>query len=151
VSRRRKTKKRRPGPPWYHRLSPWTWGLLVLLLSVSLSVAMRTARDAGRVPRQAQVQVLNGTGAPDLARNVTDFLRDRDLDVVSVGNADAPDYAETLVLLRRGDLSVARMVARRLGLGVPVEQRDPTLLVDVTVILGRDLLESRPDLARTSP
>ena len=37
-----------------------------------------------------------------------------------------------------GPEPVARMVARRLGLGVPLEQRDPTLLVDVTVILGAD-------------
>jgi hypothetical protein len=125
--------------------------LLVLLLAVSFSLVLRTARDQERLPRQTQVQVLNGTGAPDLARNVTEYLRRRDLDVVSVGNADATDYEETLVLLRRGDPSVARMVARRLGLGVPLEQRDPTLLVDVTVILGRDLLESRPDLARTTP
>jgi hypothetical protein len=123
----------------------------VLLLAVSISVALRTARNAERLPRAVQVQVLNGTGAPDLARNVTEILRHRDLDVVAVGNADGTNYGETLVLLRRGDLSVARMVARRLGVGVTLEQRDPTLLVDVTLILGRDLLESRPELARTVP
>jgi len=125
--------------------------LLVLLLAVAISVALRTARNSEHLPRLAQVQVLNGTGEPDLARNVTDFLRDRNLDVVSVGNADASNYAETLVLLRRGDPAVARMVARRLGLGVPLEQRDASLLVDVTVILGKDLLEKRPELARSTP
>ena len=136
-------------PPWYHRLSPLTWGLLVLLLAVSASVALRSARGLRPLPRPTQVQVLNGSGAPDLARTVTDRLRDRGLDVVAVGNADASDYPQTLVLLRRGDLGVARMVAQRLGAGVPLLQRDPTLLVDVTVILGRDLLERTESLAQS--
>jgi hypothetical protein len=71
------------------------------------------------------------------------------VDVVSVGNADSQEYAETLVLLRRGDMAVARRVARLLGCGVPIEQLDPTLLVDVTVVLGSDMTQhlggSTPD------
>lgn len=133
------------GPPWYHRLSPLTWGLLVLLVAVTASVALRTARQLHTLPRPTQVQVLNGSGAPDLARTVTELLRDSDLDIVSVGNADASDYPETLVLLRRGHPSLPHTVIQRLGMGVPLEQRDPTLLVDVTVILGRDLAERYPD------
>ena len=147
--RRRRAKTNRS--PWYHRLSPLTWGLLVLLLAISGSMALRSARALRTLPRAVQVEVLNGSGAPDLARAMTDRLRDRGLDVVAVGNADASTYAETLVLLRRGDASVARMVAQRLGKGVPLEQRDPTLLVDVTVILGRDLLDRPAELARSRP
>ena len=147
-------RRRRAGKtsgPWYHRLRPLTWGLLVLLLAISGSMALRSARALRTLPRAAQVEVLNGSGAPDLARAMTDRLRDRGLDVVAVGNADASSYPETLILLRRGDASVARMVAQRLGKGVPLEQRDPTLLVDVTVILGRDLLDRPAELARSRP
>ena len=140
-----------PSAPWYHRLSPFTWGLLVVLLAVAASLALRSARGLRDLPRPTQVQVLNGSGAPDLARVVTDRLRQRGLDVVAVGNADGSSYPQTLVLLRRGDPSVARMVAQRLGAGVTLEQRDPTLLVDVTVILGRDLLERGSTLAQRSP
>jgi hypothetical protein len=117
----------------------------VLLAGASASVALRSARQLQAPPRPTQVQVLNGSGAADLARTVTELLRDRDLDVVSVGNADASDYPETLVLLRRGHLSQAQSVVERLGAGVAMEQRDPTLLVDVTVILGRDLAERYPE------
>ena len=147
-------RRRRAGKgssPWYHRLSPLTWGLLVLLLAISGSMALRSARALRTLPRAAQVEVLNGSGAPDLARAMTDRLRDRGLDVVAVGNADASTYPETLILLRRGDAAVARLVAQRLGKGVPLEQRDPTLLVDVTVILGRDLLDRPAELARSRP
>jgi hypothetical protein len=131
-------------PPWYHRISSLTWILLCLLLAASASLALRTSRQARANAARTQVQVLNGSGVPDLARQVADQLRDRGLDVVSVGNADASGYGETLVLLRRGHPSIAAMVARRLGMGVPLQQLDPTLLVDVTVILGQDWSASSP-------
>lgn len=141
------TPRRRRKPPWYHRVSPVTWTVLWLLLAASASLALRTARSASSVPETAQVQVLNGTGIPELARSVATTLRDRGLDVVSVGNADTDRYSETLVLLRRGEPQIADMVSRRLGLGVVLQQLDPTLLVDVTVILGHDLVRQFPDFA----
>lgn len=145
--------RRRRRPPWYHRVSPVTWTVLWLLLAASVSLALRTARSARAGPQTAQVQVLNGTGVAELARSVATSLRDRGLDVVSVGNADTDRYTETLVLVRRGEPRVADMVSRRLGLGVVLQQLDPTLLVDVTVILGHDLVRQfpayAPDPART--
>ncbi|MFQ5601513.1 MAG: LytR C-terminal domain-containing protein [Candidatus Krumholzibacteriia bacterium] len=143
-------KRRRPRPgraPWYHRISPLTWIVLGMLVAASASLALRTTGRSGSLGRALQVQVLNGSGKPDLARAVSDMLRDRGLDVVSVGNADASDYPETLVLLRRGPMPAAQRVAAELGMGVPLEQRDRTRLVDVTVILGRDLALHASDVA----
>jgi len=125
-------------PPWYHRLHPATWVLLCLLAAASGSLAVRSARRAGGLPRRPQVQVANGSGSPELAQRAAQVLRSRGLDVVSITNADSPRYTETLVLLRRGDVQVARQVARVLGTGEVLEQLDPTLLVDVTVVLGQD-------------
>ena len=75
------SRKRRKRPPWYHRISPITWTLLWLLLAASASLAFRTARNASAIPTSAQIQVLNGTGVPELARSVATRLRDRGLDV----------------------------------------------------------------------
>ena len=147
--------RQRTRPPWYHRVSPVTWTLLCLLLAASVSLALRTARTVQAVPETAQIQVLNGTDVPELAHSVATRLRDRGLDVVSVGNADSGRYSETLVLLRRGAPQTADMVSKRLGLGVVLQQLDATLLVDVTVILGQDLVlrfpEYAPEAARTVP
>jgi hypothetical protein len=85
-----------------------------------------------------QVQVLNGSDVRGLAGRVAEYLRDQGLDVVSIGNADSNRYTQTLVLLRRGDLATAHRVAHVLGSGTSLEQLDPTLLVDVTIILGAD-------------
>jgi hypothetical protein len=121
--------------------------VLWLLLAVSASLALRTAQNASAIPETAQIQVLNGTAVPELARSVATLLRDRGLDVVSVGNADSVHYPETIVLLRRGEPAVADMVSRRLGIGAVMQQLDATLLVDVTVILGHDLVRRFPEYA----
>ena len=128
------------------RVAPATWALLAVLLVASASLALYTARRLGGAnPAAAQVQVMNGSGVPELAQRAADRLRERGFDVVAVGNSDAADYAETLVLLRRGRIDVARQVARALGRGEVLEQRDGSLLVDVTVILGRDWEKSAPE------
>jgi hypothetical protein len=125
---------------WVHlrRLRPLTWIILGLLLAAVVSVALRAARRPGARHDAPQVQVVNGSGVPELAQRAALRLRARGLDVVAVGNADAATYEETIVLLRRGRLGVARQVAAALGTGQVLEQLDPSLLVDVTVILGRD-------------
>lgn len=137
--------------PWYHRVSPVTWGLLLLLLAASVSLVVgpwsrKWSDSPGKVP---QVQILNGSRVRGLAGRVAEHLRTQGLDVVSVGNADSNDYGETLVLLRRGDMAVAHRVVRVLGLGTSIEQLDPTLLVDVTVILGTGYAEYLDEISDT--
>lgn len=89
-------------------------------------------------PSAGRVEVLNASGRAGLARNVTQRLRDAGFDVVFYGNASGFDGDTSLVLDRTGDDAVARTVARRLGIGTVRTQRDTALLLDATVILGRD-------------
>ena len=124
---------------------PLTWLVLALLVVASASLAVYSARRLGGATRGApQVQVMNGSGVAEAAQHAADVLRRHGLDVVAVGNADATDYSETLVLLRRGRVAVAHEVAAALGHGRVLEQRDASLLVDVTVILGRDYESQAP-------
>lgn len=109
--------------------------LVLTIITVSLAVRVGCHRPGGRV---SQVQVLNGSEVPDLAQQASQVLREHGFDVVSIGNADSKHYRRTLVLLRRGNIAVARQVAGVLGKGEVVEQLDPSLLVDVTVVLGPD-------------
>lgn len=84
-----------------------------------------------------QVEVLNGSGVSGLARAVTTRLRRAGVDVVSFGTA-AAERDTTVLLVRRGDPARSDAVRRVLGLGQVVVESDPGLLVDVSVILGRD-------------
>ena len=80
---------------------PATWVLLVVFGVLAASLLVRAVRGPG-TGRPVQVQVLNGSGAPELAQQAALELRRRGLDVVSIGNADTQHYPHTLVLLRRG-------------------------------------------------
>lgn len=88
--------------------------------------------------KPARVEVLNGSGVAKAGVGLADDLRKKGFDVVYIGNADRSDYAETLVLDRVGDLRYAQAVASELGVEPAFKQKNEELLLEVTVILGRD-------------
>jgi hypothetical protein len=94
--------------------------------------------------RVIRVEVLNGCGVAGLAREVTDFLRLKSFDVVNVGNAETFDFPETMVVDRVGNMPAAWRVARVVGVDNVIQQKDEDLLLDVTLILGRDYEQLLP-------
>lgn len=84
-------------------------------------------------------EVLNGTPIDGLAREVTRRLRRAGIDVVDFGSGPDTTLDSTTILVRRGDAAVGLRVRRALGLGRVVVQPDPRLLLDVSVLAGRDL------------
>lgn len=87
-----------------------------------------------------QVEVLNASWIDGLARQGVRVLRQQGMDVVYYGTA--PNTAEPLdstrILVRRGGTDVGERVRRALGVGKILVQRDSTLLLDASVLLGRD-------------
>ena len=95
------------------------------------------ARDLGvEELGRVRVEVLNAGGVQGAALRATGFLRDLGFDVVDFGNADAFDREATAVIDRSGRPEAARAVARALGAAETLEETDPNLYVDVTVLLG---------------
>jgi hypothetical protein len=85
------------------------------------------------------VQVLNGTGEPGLARDVTVALVPAGAEVVVVDNADRFDYSVTqVVYYDRDEQARAQAVRDALGTGEIVLSRNRLDVVDVTVVVGRD-------------
>lgn len=93
---------------------------------------------AGRV----RVEVLNASGVPGLAAKGRTVLRDVGFDVVYVGNAAgyAPDTS--LVLDRVGRMELARSVADQMAIPRVYARPDSNVYVDVTVVLGKDWVET---------
>ena len=131
------------------------------------TIARHTGSGPQRGPESAQsdgaepsvdrarirVQVRNGSGVSGAAGEVTTFLREAGFDVVDYGNADRFDYERTRIIDRTGSAVAAREIAAMLP-GVPIESSpDPTLFLDVTIVIGRDLdsvlARSRKDLSRS--
>lgn len=112
-------------------------GALAVLVVGGLGLRAREtpARENGKPIR---VEVQNGSGVHRAGLGLAEDLRERGFDVVDIRNADRSDYAETIVLDRVGRGEYAAKVASALGVPGFVEQRNEALLLEVTVILGRD-------------
>jgi hypothetical protein len=95
---------------------------------------------AARAPagERVRVEVLNASGIPGLARVATRRLRERGFDVVYFGNARGFAPESTLVIDRVGREETAREVADALEVDRVRSRPDSTLLLEVTVVVGRD-------------
>jgi len=94
--------------------------------------------DGRREDSPIRVEVLNGAGARGIAQRMTDFLRRQGFDVINFGNAENFGYYETVVLDRTGDRDAAGRVALTVRTENIVQQKNPFLALDVTLVLGRD-------------
>jgi hypothetical protein len=94
-----------------------------------------------------KVEVLNGCGKPGLAKEVTDYLRNKGFDVVNFGNYQDFNVRKTLVIDRRSmDLQNAQKVASALGVENTevLAELNESKALDVTVILGKDYAKLKP-------
>ena len=86
-----------------------------------------------------RIQILNGCGAPGIARRVANCMRNKGYDVRETGNATRFNYSKSQVICRVDDASLARLTADDLGVAEISVDPDPTLVdVEVTIILGND-------------
>jgi len=87
------------------------------------------------------VEVLNGNGRIGTTGPIAALLVDKGYRIVKTDNADRDDYAETRVIAQgREQQQNAIDVQRILGSGeVLVEVRQPSGIVDLTIIVGRDI------------
>lgn len=97
--------------------------------------------DSATIPRpgaRVRVEILNAGGVRGAAAQARDHLRDFGFDVVYFGNAPTFGESSSRVLLRAGPLSEAEAVAQALGIESVEARLDPSLLVDVTVLVGSE-------------
>ncbi|MFM8569823.1 MAG: LytR C-terminal domain-containing protein [Candidatus Kapaibacterium sp.] len=97
------------------------------------------------IERAIQLQILNATDVPGIAKKATEYLRSRGFDVVQVTNAPIRSVGSFVVRVTTDSASSAR-VAYALG----IEPRfirfevDSSLMLDCTVVLGNDYTSLRP-------
>lgn len=140
-------------------------GLIVIALVISLIVRLNSTSGSsdGRDTQQTEVtstdeagnqveenvqvksktirvEILNGAGVPKLASKAADYLRAKGYDVVKTDNAPHGNFKKSVVQDRIGDIDKARAIAKSLGIGEAgvLQQKNPQLYLDVTVIIGQD-------------
>lgn len=84
---------------------------------------------------RVKVEVVNASGERGLARRTMHFLRERGLDVVSVGNTKER-MDSSVVYVRSGHSDWAAKAAQAIG-GARIEVRpDTSRYLDLTIVLG---------------
>ncbi len=121
------------------RLKPFLVGAAVIVVGYLLKGPAPFLTRPPRLPDGSaiRVQVLNGSDVAKAGLGLAQELRRKGFDVVEIGNAPAR-HDSTLVIDRIGESKWAAAVAKRMGVRETVRERNPELLVEVTVILGAD-------------
>jgi len=96
--------------------------------------------------RSLQIEVLNGCGKEGLAKNITAYLRQKDIDVVSQGNYANFKVRKSMIIDRVDNPDKMKMLAKILGISPDQIQVkiEPNLQLDATVVLGKDYKSLRP-------
>ncbi len=128
------------------------WGLLVVNIVLIASLVKKIVLPSGGTPTtivdrsSTSVSVLNGCGATGVAKVFADALREKQYNVVAVGNAETSDY-EKSVLINRGqvDSKEVERIASVVGLSrdriLTIESR--TAQSDVEFVVGADYKDLR--------
>lgn len=92
------------------------------------------------------MEVLNGCGVNGIAERFTDYLRERNFDVVNTGNYTSFSIDESLVIDRIGNIANAEKVASHLGIVQDrvITQKNEDYFLDVSLIVGKDYFKLKP-------
>ena len=84
------------------------------------------------------LEILNGTNIDGLAKRTKALFENYGFDVVSYRNADNDKYLDTVVLDRKGNISMAEKIAEVIKCDKIHTRIEPDINVDVTLILGKN-------------
>ncbi len=98
------------------------------------------------IPKTLKVEVLNGCGIDGLAKTLTSYLREKNIDVVYFGDFESWLLSETLVIDRRDPkLANAKVIGKLIGVkeNRMFPQLSPQRQLDVSIIIGKNYSELR--------
>ncbi len=112
---------------------------IFIVMGVSLSVRWSgVGRNLVQIKEPFEMEVLNGTGEPGIARMITKQLRIIGFDVVLEGNASRFDFKESVLVDHRDNPRLMRKLSGVLGCKRVLKQYREDSEVDVTLIIGWD-------------
>ncbi len=104
---------------------------------------LAAARPTEQTGAGRSLQILNGVGTPGVGQVVAELLQPGGYRVLLTGNASDFDHTTTRIVIYDDapeQLEVARDIRERLGVGEIERSGMPQSVVDVTIIVGADLL-----------
>jgi Flp pilus assembly protein TadD len=114
--------------------------------------AAKAVGSAAMAPMPVRVELKNGNGAKDLARQMRRRLKDEGFTVVAIGNHVDFGLEKTIIAYQPGAGEAAALLARKFFPGAELrEQAALPPQVEIRVSLGRDVLEPSDRMARALP
>ncbi|MBN2395463.1 MAG: LCP family protein [Candidatus Atribacteria bacterium] len=90
--------------------------------------------------RGLNVEVLNGNKMPGIAHRVANQLEEIGFNVVNIDNADHFDYQKTVLVIYSKEIRVDDYLKQFLNDVEVIRKEDPEKTVDMTVIIGKNML-----------
>lgn len=122
--------------------------ILILSYSIYLKLSNQTAGkpDINKAADIVQLEVMNGCGTAGIADQFSEYLRERNFDVVTLGNYRSFDITNSFVIDRTGNVANAEKVADALGIDRKyiVQQISDEYFLDVSLVIGRDYNKLKP-------
>ena len=94
--------------------------------------------DASKAAATTRVILYNGAGTPGIAGEAAQQLIRGGFRVIDTKNADNFNYAETKIVVQRGDVKRGEEIAKILGVGTVEQQPSEQDVADVIVVVGKD-------------
>lgn len=126
--------------------------IIVLFLSYSLYMKVQNiSNDKNKNDNEVasaiiQIEVMNGCGVDGVAAKFTDYLRQKNFDVVQVGNYMSNSIDETLIIDRIGNRANTEKLADVLGVDKKniIQQLNKDYFLDATLVIGKDYNKLEP-------
>lgn len=105
---------------------------------------LAASRPDDRIAGGRSLRILNGNGRPGVGAVVAERLQPGGYRVLLTGNADRFTYETTRIIVHDDEdttLAAAQDIRQRLGVGDIERSGTPQSVVDITIVVGHDLLE----------
>lgn len=94
-------------------------------------------------PTTVNLEVLNGTGVPGMAAKTRDLLAGQGWNIVSIGDADRGDYAQSVLINYGVSDTMIQQVSSALGLPLAIASvsgLNEDTHIDARIVIGQDVL-----------
>lgn len=85
-----------------------------------------------------KIILTNGCGFEGLAKEFSEFLDEKNVDVIAIGNTRRPVYDKTIIVIRKGDNEDLRRLQRMTGITRFTMARTESALAEFEIIIGKD-------------
>lgn len=114
--------------------------IIYFLKNISFNKSTDGSSAADSLKPRIQIEVLNGCGVSGKAELLTNYLRNKGIDVVNLGNYRSFEIENSIIISRNNKPNNAERVSAAIGLNESsiISQTNPDYMLEATLILGKD-------------